>query len=163
MHDNKPILVVDTREAKGRGWEQHLTTPFKRGTIKTGDLSIAGLESQVAIERKTLNDLVTCLSHQRARFEENLRRSTGMDYYAVVIEADLSDVAEGRFHSAMSSSSAWESIAALATRYKVPFIFAGNAETAARLAQSLLLKRYRHHTLIIEQVTKAAQQAAERN
>jgi len=156
MSGDAPLLVVDTREPKGKGWEPYLTLPFIRGTIKTGDLSIAGLEQHIAIERKTLGDLVTCLSHHRPRFEEELRRAQGLDYFAVVCEGFFGDLAKGKYHSNMTTASAWESVAALMARYKVPFLMAGDTPTAAKLAQSLLLKRLREHIRLSDAVKRAA-------
>lgn len=152
---NEITLVVDNREPKEGGWIPFLSLPYIRGTVKTGDLSIAGLEDKIAIERKTLSDLITCLSHQRSRFEEELRRSQGLDFFCVIIESNLADVAAGNYRSGMIPSSAWESIAALSTRYKVPFIFAGTAEMAAKYAESLLQKRYNHHLKMVESIERS--------
>ena len=59
-------------------------TPFdlapmqtKAGTLNVGDYSIAGLESVVAIERKSLPDLVACCGRERERFQRNRRLHRG--------------------------------------------------------------------------------------
>lgn len=39
-----------------------------RGALATGDYSLAHLEHQIAIERKSLDDLLGCLTSGRERF-----------------------------------------------------------------------------------------------
>ena len=39
------------------------------GTLVTGDYSIQGLESVIAIERKSLDDLLGCCGRERKRFD----------------------------------------------------------------------------------------------
>ena len=58
--------VVDTREQRPLD-----LTPLKSvpGTLATGDYSVRGLEHVVAIERKSLDDLLGCIGRDRARFE----------------------------------------------------------------------------------------------
>jgi DNA excision repair protein ERCC-4 len=146
----QPTLAVDTREPEGKGWEKHLTLPFERKALKTGDLSIVGLEDVIAVERKTIDDLSVCLSFYRDRFERELHRAQALDYFAVVIEADLPSLATGRYRSNMSANAAFESVVSMMVKFRVPFLFAGDPSTAARLAQSLLLKRLRFHTRISE-------------
>ncbi len=42
------------------------------GTLTTGDYSIAGLESRVAVERKSLADFIGSISTGRERFEREV-------------------------------------------------------------------------------------------
>lgn len=144
----QPTLILDTREPAGKGWEPHLTLPYIRGTLKTGDLSIAGLEDVLAVERKTLDDLSVCLSFHRDRFERELHRAKALDYFAVIVDDGLPQLATGKYRSNMHANAAFESVAAMMAKFQIPFLFAGDPATAARLAQSLLLKRLRFHARI---------------
>lgn len=64
------------------------------GDSRMNDISIKidfrlGLENHIAIERKTLNDLMSCLTTGRERFEKELYRSKVLDYFALVEERGL--------------------------------------------------------------------------
>lgn len=72
-----------------------LRVPTIRGTLPSGDYSIAGIgpdekpwSSSIAIERKSLIDLFGTLSRGRARFIRELERLDALDFAAVVVEAD---------------------------------------------------------------------------
>jgi DNA excision repair protein ERCC-4 len=96
-------------------------------TLPTGDYSLPGFEDRAAVERKSLNDLVGCLKgSNRERFEKELARGRTYDLFCVVIEAPLSDVSQGKYHSDMRPQVALQSIIAFMVRYRVPFVWAGS-------------------------------------
>ena len=78
--------------------------------LETGDYSLANLESQVAIERKSIDDLIACLTTERDRFERELQRGRSLDYFALVIEGSLMDLANGNYRSEMSPKAALQSL-----------------------------------------------------
>lgn len=129
-------ILIDTREQLPYRFE----TPSETGTISTGDYSLVGAECLIAIERKTTNDLINCLTKDRARFEQELHRGRALDYFALVIEASLKDLAVGRYKSNMNPKSAVQSLIAFSVRYNLPVFFAENREYGARLTESILLK-----------------------
>ncbi len=61
-------------------------------TLSTGDYTLAGLESQVAIERKSLADLFATLGRRREQFEAEHKRMAEMDFAAVIIEASWEQI-----------------------------------------------------------------------
>jgi len=131
-------IIVDTRE--------QLPYKFKDsevGTIPIADYSACGLENYIAIERKELNDLIGCLTTGRERFEKELHKSMALDYMALVIEASLSDIVNGRYRSNMNPKSAIQSLLAFSVRYRLPIFFAENREYGQRITESLLTK-YAH-------------------
>ena len=130
-------IVIDTREQDPLSFG----FPTERGTLVTGDYSVKGLERFVAIERKSVNDLVGCLKNgQRERFERELSRGRGLDYFALVLEADLASLAAGRYRSEMSPQSVVQSLLAFSVRYSLPIFFCPGREYAARVIESLLTK-----------------------
>lgn len=129
-------IIIDTREIL----PYIFSTPSIRGTLKTGDYSIEGFEDKVAVERKELNDLIGCLTVGRSRFERELSRGMEMDYFALVIEASLADIATGNYKSQMNPKSACQSVFAFSVRYRLPVFFVGNRAYGARVTESLLLK-----------------------
>lgn len=53
-------IVIDTREQTPYGFAKYDAEPI-RAALPTGDYSLPGFEDRVAIERKSLDDLVGCL------------------------------------------------------------------------------------------------------
>jgi DNA excision repair protein ERCC-4 len=139
-------LIIDTREQNPYTFAAFQDVEWERGTLRVGDYSLAGFEDRVSIERKSLDDLIACLCHDRPRFERELHRAKALDYFAVVIEGTLSDILAGRFRSRMTVNSAVETIASFSTRYKVPFMFCSHRAGGERMTYSLLAK-YGHNLL----------------
>jgi len=132
----KMQIVIDSREQL----PYHFQTPAIKGTLATGDYSVLGIENFIAIERKTLPDLISCLCGGRERFEKELYRAKALDYFAIVIEASLSDLANGNYRSQMTPKSAIQSLIAFSIRYRLPVFFVENRSYGARVTESLLLK-----------------------
>jgi DNA excision repair protein ERCC-4 len=102
---------------------------------------LPGFEQSVGIERKELNDLISCLMNSnRDRFERELAKLRFYDLATVVVEASLEDVSKGRYRSEMKPHAALQSIFAFQVRYRVPFIWAGNRAGAEYTVFSLLEK-----------------------
>jgi ERCC4-type nuclease len=133
-------VIVDTREQTPFSFhhERFAGTVVEVGTLDTGDYSLAGLTSRVAVERKSLPDLVGCLSGGRARFERELQRAVALDAFAVVIEAVWADLAGGKYRSQMNPHSACQSVASFMARYRVPFVFCGSRSGAEYVCWSFL-------------------------
>ena len=129
-------ILIDTRERIPYKFEN----PSEVGTIPIGDYSICGLESHIAIERKELNDLIGCLTTGRERFERELYKARALDYFALIIEASLSDLVNGNYRSRMGSKSAIQSLLAFSVRYRLPIFFAESREYSQRVTESLLCK-----------------------
>ncbi|HOI96702.1 MAG TPA: ERCC4 domain-containing protein [Syntrophobacter fumaroxidans] len=132
-------VIVDSREQTPYTFEGY-DVEIERGTLSTGDYSLAGYEDQIAIERKSLNDLVACLSHERPRFEKELRRARALDFFFVVVEASLEDIARGRYRSQMRPHAALQSMMTFMIRYRTLFVFAGSRSGAEYTTHALLTK-----------------------
>ncbi len=118
-------IVVDTREQAPYAFERFPVEIIRAG-LSTGDYSLAGHQSRAAIERKSLDHLVGCLTVGRARFERELDRGRALDLFTVVVEASMEDVARHRYTGRMDPHAALQSILAFQVRYDVPFVWAGN-------------------------------------
>lgn len=136
-------LIIDAREQCPFQFEGKLypDTWISKGTLQSGDYSLAGLENHVAIERKSLADLVQCLGRDRERFERELIRAKGLEYFAVVCEGSFRDLANGHYRSKLPAHSASQSVAAFMARHRTPFFFAGSRPAAEYITWSLL-KQY---------------------
>ena len=105
-----------------------------------GDYSLVGAEHLIAIERKELNDLIGSLTTGRERLEKELWKGKALDYFALVVEASLSDIINGHYRSQMEPKSAIQSLLAFSIRYHLPVWFCENRKYAERITQSLLEK-----------------------
>lgn len=148
-------ILVDTREQNPFTFTGYEVDP-EPATLPVGDYSLPGFEDRAAIERKSLDDLVGCLKgSNRERFEKELARGRAYDLFCVVIEAPLSDVSQGKYHSDMRPQAALQSIIAFMVRYRVPFVWAGSREGAEYVTYSLLSKYLREIAERYKRATKA--------
>jgi DNA excision repair protein ERCC-4 len=148
-------IVVDTREQSPFSFADYDCTAIS-GTLTTGDYSVVGLENRCAVERKSLDDLLGCLTGEgRDRFERELQRSKGLDAFAVVIEASMQDMAEHKYRSRMKPHAALQSVLAFTMRYRVPFIWSGSRNGAEYATYHFL----RHYLRDMREIVKAIQPA----
>lgn len=100
--DSSPLVfpvavIVDTREqtpflfqgirADAKDKRRPIEINIVNRCLSSGDYSLDGFESRVAIERKSLSDLYGTLGKGRQRFEKELQRLAMYDFAAVVVEA----------------------------------------------------------------------------
>lgn len=136
--EKKPLrIVVDSREQAPFRFEGYPCT-VEVGTLASGDYSLAGFTDRIGIERKSLPDLVACLSTERERFTRELARLRGFDACAVVVEEPSANLREGRYRSQMDAGAAWQSVLALMQRFRVPFLFCADRADAERTAFDFL-------------------------
>jgi ERCC4-type nuclease len=131
-----PVIVIDTREQD----PLPIALPSMRGTLVSGDYSIAGAEELFAIERKSLADLVACCTgDNRARFERELHRLRGFEFARLLVVGSAEDIAAGRYRSAIPPASVLASLAAWEVRYRVPVVFAPTVSEAVPYVEAWAL------------------------
>jgi hypothetical protein len=69
-----------------------LVIPLLSASLPTADYSLEGWESQVAVERKSLEDLYATLGQHRERFKRAIARLNEYEVGEIVIEATLREV-----------------------------------------------------------------------
>lgn len=138
-------IVVDSREQAPFPFTDY-DAEIAQGTLQAGDYSLVGLEPLVAVERKSLPDLVACLGRERDRFERELERLRGFESAAVVVEAPMSALALGEYRSALNPKAAYESVVAFMVRYRLTFYFAQDRRGAEHFTFSFL----RHYWRTVE-------------
>jgi len=148
-------ILIDTREQQPFSFTRY-EVATEPATLPVGDYSLPGFEDRAAIERKSLEDLISCLmGSNRDRFERELYRGRHYDLFAVVVEATLADVLQGHYRSGMKAHAALQSVIAFQVRYRVPFVWAGNRKSAEYITYSLLSKYLREIGERFKQATKA--------
>ena len=133
------LIVVDSREQCPFSFtHERYEVQVQPGTLSVGDYSLAGLEDKVAVERKSLSDLVACLGRERERFERELMRGAAWDAFAVVCEGSWLELARGEYRSQLNPHAACQSVLAFTARYRVPFLFAGTRGAAEYMTWGFL-------------------------
>jgi ERCC4-type nuclease len=135
------VILVDTREQMPLCFG---ALPTRAATLRTGDYSVEGCADTVAIERKSLPDLFSCIGQQRDRFERELERLAALRYGAIVVEATMADVLRGCPSSRIHPASAFGSLMSWSVQGRLPIFFCGNRELAARTVTKLLEKCAKH-------------------
>jgi DNA excision repair protein ERCC-4 len=140
----KPEMVtalIDTREQR----------PFdlaplqmERATLDTGDYTVKGLEKSVAIERKSLPDLVMCVGRERERFERECQRLMAYPVKAIVVEATWHDLELGNWRGRVSPLAVTGSVLGWMAS-GLPIIMGHNAQLAQRLVSRMLFIAARRH------------------
>jgi ERCC4-type nuclease len=129
LADCRPVIVVDLREQTPLTFVRLQSV---RGTLYSGDYGILGLEHQFGIERKSVNDLVSCcLSSNRERFEHELHRLRGYRFKRLLVIGSREDIAAGLYHSRIAPKAVLATLSAFEVRFDLPVVFADSPESAA--------------------------------
>ena len=124
----KPVIVVDTREQMPYLFQgyRHWVGDVVRASLPTGDYSVQGLEAAVALERKSLADLVLSLTASRERFLRECERLAEIPQRAILVEATWEEIKTPYTDSEIPSSAHPNAIAgslvAIQARWNIPLI-----------------------------------------
>ena len=136
----RPVVLVDSREQRPWSFENLET---ERGTLDTGDYSIRGLTHLVAVERKSLDDLLGCIGRDRDRFKRELARMRGFRFRALLVEATLEEIEAGQWRSKLKPPHVLGALAAWQCQFSLPIVFAGDHDAAGRYAERYLFQAAR--------------------
>jgi len=129
------IIVTDTREQQPLQFSDQCKVIT--GTLTTADYSLRGLETLVAVERKSLSDFLGCLAGEgRQRFKRELHRLKSYRYKLLVVETDLQTILDGNYRSKIHVNAVIGSMMSFTSRYGLPVILAGCHDNAAVIVES---------------------------
>jgi len=128
------VAIIDTREQAPLD-----LSPFSTVTdgLDTGDYSIRGLEHVVAVERKSLADLVACCGRERDRFERELLRLLAYPVRALVVEASWADVERGDWIGKVTPKVVLSSVLSWVSQ-GIPIVLASDRAGAEKAVKGLL-------------------------
>ncbi len=135
-------VVIDTREQEPYGFDPERVVPVRRA-LPAGDYSLVGHETDVAIERKSLDDFVSTAVRNRKRFARELRLLAGYDLGCVVVEATLEDVLAHRYRSGAHPHAIFGATLSMVVDHGVPVFFCSDRQIACRFVEGLLLRYHR--------------------
>jgi DNA excision repair protein ERCC-4 len=121
------LAIIDTRE------QLPLALPLRSitDTLPTGDYSVSGFEDLICVERKSLPDLIGCMTSGRSRFERELQRMKAYEARCVVVEASWRQLRDGDYRSRITPEAATHSVVSWLSRFAVPFLFVDDRASAA--------------------------------
>jgi len=135
---------VPARESDGGGYV--VVRCVRRG-LPTGDYSIEGFESRVAVERKSLADLYGTLGRGRERFAREFDRLAELEFAAVVVEGGWQHVVdpEGNdplWYSRLEPRSVWGTVFAWSQRVPHVHWYMMGSRWLAEFATYEILERF---------------------
>lgn len=148
----RPIVVVDTREQAPYtfdGFRNWISGVEFRG-LKTADYSVVGYEDVIAVERKSLADMVSSLMDGRARFLREMERLAEFRYKCICIEASRAQLKSPyRFAAAVKAhpNGIVGSLDAIAARYGIVIHYGDNRELTEEFVASYLSKAHAYEWL----------------
>jgi ERCC4-type nuclease len=136
-------ILVDTREKAELDWPEGVT--LERATLDAADYTTEKLQGRAVIERKSVSDFCGSITHERERFEDELRRLLHYEHRCIVVEGDVSDVYRG---AAIHPHSLIGTLASFWARWGCPVLFSGDNYGSTKLAARLIagiLRRWEDH------------------
>jgi DNA excision repair protein ERCC-4 len=137
-------IIVDTREQEEYSFDSRLAATMRRA-LPAGDYSVAGLENIVAVERKSLDDFVSTVIHNRERFRTELRKLASYRAACVVVEAAVLDVLLHRYRGDAHPNAVLGSALAIILDFRIPVFFCSNRQAACQFVQAYLLAAHARH------------------
>jgi len=140
-------IVIDSREQTPLNFKiKDFEIPTLVKALPTADYSVKGLEQHIAVERKSLPDLVACVTRERERFEKELQRLQAYPTRLLVIESTWSEIEAGNYRSKTNPQSVVGSLISWQERYSIPIMMCENHTRAglmtARFLFSAVKRRY---------------------
>jgi DNA excision repair protein ERCC-4 len=145
----KPTVVIDSQEHKGYTFERF--TNWFSGTIRkrlaVGDYTLQGMEEEMAIERKTLPDLVNSIIQDRKDFIEKCEKLSIFRKKCLVIEGSLSSIKTPYEDSQAHPNAVLGSLIAAQERWEIPVYFLDDSILAEEFVASMLSKYHAYRWL----------------
>jgi ERCC4-type nuclease len=148
----RPVVVIDTREQAPYTFDDYSNWigGVEVRALKTADYSIAGYESVIAVERKTLQDIVGSLMHGRERFLRELDRLASFRSKCLCIEATRTELKSPyQFAEAVKAhpNGVVGSLDALMAKFGIPIHYGDNRQLSEEFVASWLSKAYTYQWL----------------
>ena len=148
----KPVALIDTREqrplpllANHPNW----IGGERRATLPTGDYTVEGMEQLLALERKSLPDLVSCTVSNRRNFLKQCDRLAKFRWKAILIEATFEDIKRGFRIPDVHPNSVAGTLDAIEVKHGIPVLYTSTVKNlATERAASWLSKHFTYYWLV---------------
>lgn len=128
----RPYILIDTREQRPLRFKPELDVECGNATLPAGDYSVRGFTHLIALERKSVADLIGTLTKGRERFENELDLLAEYRWKAILIEGRRGDVEAGIYRSLATPQSIIGSLRAIWFRWNVPAFWCDSPEGCAK-------------------------------
>ena len=153
LSERLPAVVIDTREQDPLPIAR---LPVIRAGLYTGDYSVAGLEGLIAVERKSIPDLVACCAaSNRERFEHELHRLRGFRFRRLLVIGTRREIEAGEYRSSVRPAAVLGTLSAFEVRYDCPVVFADDPEAGAALVERWAWYAAREHVEAVNGMLRA--------
>lgn len=133
LADLRPVVVVDSREQEPLPISR---LEVVRAGLTTGDYSFQGGEDLFSVERKSIDDIVSCcVGDNRDRFERECHRLRGYRFKRLLIVGPRWMIEGQRYKSRISPKAVLSTLAAFECRYELPVVFCDHPTQAAALVE----------------------------
>ena len=157
--DLEPVIRIDSREQTPLPFSKLATVV---GTLVSGDYSVCGLEELFSVERKSLEDLVSCCcAGNRNRFERELHRLRGFRFKRLLVVGSEEAILAERYRSNIKPQAVIATLGAFEVRYDVPVVFKPTPPAAAAQIERWAHCFSREVSLAAANLSKAAKEAAD--
>lgn len=169
------VVLVDRREQPTKRAEKRYESfgiPYRKVTLSYGDYSYnallpdgtwlftedKALSPYVVIERKmNLDELASCFTHTRDRFEREFKRAkdNGARIFLLVENASWENLMNGRYASKLNQNAYFASLCTWLIRYDIQLVFC-KEETSGKIIKELLYRDLKHRieTGMIDELIK---------
>jgi ERCC4-type nuclease len=134
-------LVVDTREQTPLFLTSKPWIIYKK--LDQGDYSVLGFEDRIAIERKSISDLLSVIGKNRERFEREIARLKDYWWKGLLIEGTEKDIYDIHRFSSVHPNARYHSLASFEIR-GLHIYYAEDRRKARWWMLSRLVKLYNH-------------------
>ncbi|RPH49079.1 MAG: hypothetical protein EHM85_15100 [Desulfobacteraceae bacterium] len=143
----KPVVLIDTREKLPFDFSRfpNWIAEEKRQKLKAGDYSVEGMGNLIALERKTLSDLITTLMQERPRFFSLCKKLAKYKWRALLVEASYEDIKSpyDADYTMAHPNAVSGTLDALEAKFGIPVIYASQYKPLAEeKAASWLSKHF---------------------
>lgn len=128
-----PVILTDTREQTPLPFEH---CPTIRTTLQTGDYTAHGMQDRLAIERKSIPDLLRSISQERERFMRELARLRSYTTRALLIVGTRAEMKATLDKRGLHLEAVKGTLATIAALY-CPILYAATPQEAAVWVESL--------------------------
>jgi len=139
-----PTAIIDTREQnpfsfrRFKGW----FAKIEYRALRLGDYSIEGMQDTCTVERKDLADLICSFTTNRAVFIQRLRRMADLPHSLLVVTSSLSEIKSGYPYRAANPNRITQSLIAVLTGLRLPFICTDTHELGEEIVASYLYQTF---------------------
>jgi DNA excision repair protein ERCC-4 len=135
-------VVIDTREQLPYTFDPGRVESVRRA-LPAGDYSLAGYETVVAVERKSLDDFVSTVIRGRKRFHKELRILADYEHACVVVEASVRDILLKKYRGDAHPNAVLGAAMSIIIDFGVPVFFCADRQVACRFVEAYLLRAHR--------------------